>query len=97
MKTWREKFGRRVKKGAKSIKIWVPIGKRKKVGEEELAHQLGRELKEKKKKLFSINRKNSAKRVNSGIDGVSSLKVSSRSFYSKFYQCFLFEISSNKN
>ena len=25
MRTWREKFGRKVKKGAKSIKIWVPI------------------------------------------------------------------------
>ncbi len=25
MRTWREKFGRRVKKGAKAIKIWVPI------------------------------------------------------------------------
>lgn len=35
MKTWREKFGRRVKKGSKSIKIWVPIGKKKKIGEEE--------------------------------------------------------------
>lgn len=40
MKTWREKFGRRVKKGAKSIKIWVPIGKRKKVGEEDDAPQV---------------------------------------------------------
>lgn len=35
MRTWREKFGRKIKKGAKAIKIWVPITGRKKASSTE--------------------------------------------------------------
>lgn len=35
MRTWREQFGRRVKKGAKAIKIWVPYQKKEKGSSQE--------------------------------------------------------------